>query len=229
MAAIEDANQSSSRPQKCGPGLNPTRLRQNRRRRLANTRHLRVMGPLRTEALSGGIQKWSVERYKRLSIPSPPRPLASIESSPTKGTADLADNPRLPADRRLQEASVDPKPSLFSGQLPGKTRLVDLYASAAESCVGRLPTSKRERQDAVCLDRRTEARTCREGRGINCYDCGDMLTAVMLVENAPMGGIRRTTVIPGVSRKFLGPRLERALRYLLPRNRATRFPEEELH
>ena len=59
----------------------------------------------RTEALSGGIQKWSVERYKRLLDTESPRPLASIESSPTKGTRGLGWQPRLPADRRLQEAS----------------------------------------------------------------------------------------------------------------------------
>lgn len=40
-------------------------------------------------------------------------------------------------------------------------------------------------QDAICLDRRPEARTCREWRANTCHNCGDMLTAVMPVENAP--------------------------------------------
>lgn len=80
----------------------------------------------RTEALSGGIQKWSVERYKRLlDIEAvPPAGLYRIVTDEGDGRTWLAtpDYQRVAAFKR---PAVDPKPSLFSGQLPGNTRLVE--------------------------------------------------------------------------------------------------------
>ncbi len=81
----------------------------------------------RTEALSGGIQKWSVERYKRLlDIPRPPRlaGLYRIITDEGDGRTWLA----TPDYRRVaafKKPAVDPKPSLFSGRLAGNTRLVE--------------------------------------------------------------------------------------------------------
>ncbi len=80
----------------------------------------------RTEALSGGIQKWSVERYKRLlDIEAvPPAGLYRIVTDEGDGRTWLAtpDYQRVAAFKR---SAVDPKPSLFSGRLPGNTRLVE--------------------------------------------------------------------------------------------------------
>ncbi len=80
----------------------------------------------RTEALSGGIQKWSVERYKRLldTEVSPPAGLYRIVTDEGDGRTWLA----TPDYRRVavfKKPAVDPKPSLFSGRLPGNTRVVD--------------------------------------------------------------------------------------------------------
>jgi hypothetical protein len=82
----------------------------------------------RTEALSGGIQKWSIERYKRLlDVPAhsaPPAGLYRIITDEGDGRTWLA----TPDYRRLvpfKKPAVDPKPSLFSGRLPGATAVVD--------------------------------------------------------------------------------------------------------
>lgn len=79
----------------------------------------------RTEALSGGIQKWSVEHYKRLldTASSPPAGLYRIVTDEGEGRTWLAtpDYQRVAAFRK---SAVDPKPSLFFGHSPGKTRLV---------------------------------------------------------------------------------------------------------
>lgn len=80
----------------------------------------------RTEALSGGIQKWSVERYKRLlDIDAvPPAGLYRIVTDEGDGRTWLAtpDYHRVAAFKR---SAVDPKPSLFSGRLSGDTRVVE--------------------------------------------------------------------------------------------------------
>lgn len=80
----------------------------------------------RTEALSGGIQKWSVERYKRLldTESSPPAGLYRIltDEGDARTWLTTPDYQRIAV---FKKPAVDPKPSLFSGQLPGKTRLVD--------------------------------------------------------------------------------------------------------
>ena len=83
----------------------------------------------RTEALSGGIQKWNVEPNKRLldvpaGVPAPKAGLYRIITDAGDGQTWLA----TPDYRRLvpfKKPAVDPKPSLFSGRIPGRTTLVD--------------------------------------------------------------------------------------------------------
>ncbi len=80
----------------------------------------------RTEALSGGIQKWSVEHYSRLLdiAVAPPAGLYRINTDDGDGRTWLTtpDYQRIAA---FKKPAVDPKPSLFSGRLPGNTRLVE--------------------------------------------------------------------------------------------------------
>lgn len=80
----------------------------------------------RTEALSGGIQKWSVERYKRLLDieAAPPAGLYRIVTDEGDGRTWLA-TPDFQRVAVFKKPAVDPKPSLFSGRLLGKTRLVE--------------------------------------------------------------------------------------------------------
>ncbi len=80
----------------------------------------------RTEALSGGIQKWSVERYKRLLDieAAPPAGLYRIVTDEGDGRTWLA-TPDYQRVAAFKKPAVDPKPSLFSGRLPGKSRLVE--------------------------------------------------------------------------------------------------------
>jgi hypothetical protein len=80
----------------------------------------------RTEALSGGIQKWSIEHYKRLLDISvaPSAGLYRIITDEGDGRTWLA----TPDYRRVaafKKPAVDPKPSLFSGRLYGNNRLVE--------------------------------------------------------------------------------------------------------
>lgn len=81
----------------------------------------------RTEALSGGIQKWSVQHYKRLLdvATAPPAGLYRVVTDEGDGRTWLT----TPDYRRVapfKKSAVDPKPSLFSGRLPGNSRLVDV-------------------------------------------------------------------------------------------------------
>ena len=80
----------------------------------------------RTEALSGGIQKWSVQRYKRLLDieVAPSAGLYQIVTDEGDGRTWLA-TPDYQHIAAFKKPAVDPKPSLFSGRLPGNTRLVD--------------------------------------------------------------------------------------------------------
>ncbi|WP_329006969.1 DEAD/DEAH box helicase [Pseudomonas aeruginosa] len=80
----------------------------------------------RTEALSGGIQKWSVERYKRLLDieAAPPAGLYRIVTDEGDGRTWLA-TPDYQRVAAFKKPAVDPKPSLFSGRLLGRTRLVE--------------------------------------------------------------------------------------------------------
>jgi hypothetical protein len=82
----------------------------------------------RTEALSGGTQKWSIERYRRLlDVPARSAPAPGpyrIVTDEGDGHTWLA----TPDYRRMvtfRKPAVDPKPSLFSGRLPGGTSVVD--------------------------------------------------------------------------------------------------------
>jgi hypothetical protein len=80
----------------------------------------------RTGALSGGIQKWTVERYKRLlEIGTvPPIGLYRIITDEGDGRTWLAtpDYQRIAA---FKSSAVDPKPSIFSGRVVGRTRFVE--------------------------------------------------------------------------------------------------------
>lgn len=80
----------------------------------------------RTEALSGGIQKWSVKRYKRLLDTEviPPAGFYRIITDEGDGRTWLA-TPDYQRVATFKRPAVDPKPSLFFGQLPGNTRLVE--------------------------------------------------------------------------------------------------------
>lgn len=80
----------------------------------------------RTEALSGGIQKWSVEHYKRLldTATAPPAGLYRIVTDDGDGRTWMA-TPDYQRVAAFKKSALDPKPSLFSGRLPGNTRLVD--------------------------------------------------------------------------------------------------------
>lgn len=80
----------------------------------------------RTEALSGGIQKWSVEQYTRLLevADAPPAGLYRIITDEGDGRTWLT-TPDFQRVAAFKKPAVDPKPSLFSGRLDGKTRLVE--------------------------------------------------------------------------------------------------------
>jgi len=80
----------------------------------------------RTEALSGGIQKWSVKRYKRLLDieTTPPAGLYRIVTDEGDGRTWLV-TPDYQRVATFKKPAVDLKPSLFSGYLPGKSRLVE--------------------------------------------------------------------------------------------------------
>ncbi len=80
----------------------------------------------RTEALSGGIQKWSVERYKRLldTNAAPAAGLYRIITDEGDGRTWLA-TPDYQWLAAFKKPAVDPKPSLFSGRLSGKTKTVE--------------------------------------------------------------------------------------------------------
>ncbi|MGO4609929.1 DEAD/DEAH box helicase [Variovorax sp. 2RAF20] len=79
----------------------------------------------RTEALSGGIQQWSVQHYDRLLDVEAPPPagLYRIITDEGDGRTWLAtaDYQRVSPFRK---SAVDPKPSLFWGRLPGESKVV---------------------------------------------------------------------------------------------------------
>lgn len=80
----------------------------------------------RTEALSGGVQKWSVQRYSRLlegPVPeAPPAGLYRIVSGDDGRTwLETGDYRRVAPFRRN---AVDPKPSLFFGRVAAGSNLV---------------------------------------------------------------------------------------------------------
>lgn len=80
----------------------------------------------RTEALSGGIQNWSITRRNRLldtEVP-PPAGLYRIVTDEGDGRTWLM-TPDYQQVAVFKKPSVDPKPSLFSGRLRGNTKLVE--------------------------------------------------------------------------------------------------------
>lgn len=87
----------------------------------------------RAEALSGGIQKWSVKRYKRLLdvVAAPPAGLYRIVTDKGDGRIWLA-TPDYRHVAAFKKSAVDLKPSLFSGRLLGDTRLVDVIRVGRE-------------------------------------------------------------------------------------------------
>jgi hypothetical protein len=82
-----------------------------------------------TEALSGGIQRWSVERNRRLlDVPAASAPAAGLyrvvtDEGDGRTWLMTADYQRLVP---FKKSAIDPKPSLFSGRLPGGTSLVEV-------------------------------------------------------------------------------------------------------
>lgn len=81
----------------------------------------------RTEALSGGIQQWSIEYCKRLLdvAAAPPAGLYRIFTDEGDGRTWLT----TPDYRRVaafKKPAIDPKPSLFSGRLDGHNMLVEV-------------------------------------------------------------------------------------------------------
>lgn len=79
----------------------------------------------RTEALSGGIQKWSVEHYERL-LDTPVAPNAGLYRIVTgdNGGKTWLTTPDYQRVAAFKKPAVDPKPSLFSGRLPGGSKVV---------------------------------------------------------------------------------------------------------
>lgn len=80
----------------------------------------------RTEALSGGTQKWSVRGYERqLDIALPPPPgLYRIETYEGDGRTWLV-TPDYRQVAPFQEPAAGPKPNLFAGRVLGSSRLVE--------------------------------------------------------------------------------------------------------
>jgi hypothetical protein len=80
----------------------------------------------RTEALSGGVQKWSIESYVRqldINI-APLAGLYRIVTDEADGRTWLA-TPDYQQVAAFKARAIDPKPSLFSGRLLGETKLVE--------------------------------------------------------------------------------------------------------
>lgn len=80
----------------------------------------------RTEALSGGIQKWFVEHYERL-LDTPVAPNAGLYRIVTgeNGGKTWLMTPDYQRVAAFKKPAVDPKPSLFSGRLPGNSKVVE--------------------------------------------------------------------------------------------------------
>ncbi len=80
----------------------------------------------RTGALSGVIQKWSVEHYKRLldTAVTPPAGLYRIVTDEGDGRTWLA-TPDFQPIAAFRKSAINPKPNLISGRLPGDSKLVE--------------------------------------------------------------------------------------------------------
>ncbi|MCV2219115.1 DEAD/DEAH box helicase [Thauera sp. Sel9] len=128
MAAIEDAKPAFFTPAEMRAWLESDEITAHTDARDWPTPDTAALwARFRTEALCGGIQKWSVEHYKRLldTAAAPPAGLYRIVTDEGDGRTWLAtpDYQRIAA---FKKPAVDPKPSLFSGRLLGNTRLVDV-------------------------------------------------------------------------------------------------------
>lgn len=80
-----------------------------------------------TEVLSGGREKWTIERYKRmLDIETaPPAGLYRIVTEEGDGRTWLA-TPDYQPVTTFKMPVLKPKPSLFCGRLHGETRIVEV-------------------------------------------------------------------------------------------------------
>lgn len=84
----------------------------------------------RAEALSGGIQKWNIASFKRLlDLPTgttaPPQGFYRILPNAEQDGRTWLSTPDYQLVAPFKRAAVDPKPSLFSGSLPGDTKVVE--------------------------------------------------------------------------------------------------------
>lgn len=81
----------------------------------------------RTEALSSGIQRWSIRHCRRLLDigTAPPAGLYRIATDEGDGRTWLV-TPDYQRVAVFKKPALDPKPSLFSGRLQGKTKLVEV-------------------------------------------------------------------------------------------------------
>lgn len=81
----------------------------------------------RTEALSSGIQKWSIRHSRRLLDirTAPPAGLYRIATDEGDGRTWLV-TPDYQRVAVFKKPALDPKPSLFWGRLQGKTKLVEV-------------------------------------------------------------------------------------------------------
>ncbi|HEH9395070.1 DEAD/DEAH box helicase [Marinobacter segnicrescens] len=81
----------------------------------------------RTEALSSGIQRWSIRHCRRLLDigTAPPAGLYRIATDEGDGRTWLV-TPDYQRVAVFKKPALDPKPSLFSGRLQGNTKLVEV-------------------------------------------------------------------------------------------------------
>ncbi|MCW0366555.1 hypothetical protein NB699_001538 [Xanthomonas sacchari] len=85
-----------------------------------------IWARFRTEALTGGIQKWSIARYKRLLDAEIPPPIGFYRIVTDEGDGRTwLTTPDYRAVASFKKPAVDPKPSLFAGRVLGHTRLVE--------------------------------------------------------------------------------------------------------
>ena len=133
MAAIKDAEPSFDTPAKMRAWLESQGQHQRTKSGAWPTPDTAALwARFRTEALSGGTQEWPVERYERmLDTEDIPRAgLYRIVTDEGDGRTWLA-TPDYQRVAPFEKPAVGPKPSLFSGRLPGNTRLVEAL------CIGR--------------------------------------------------------------------------------------------
>ena len=83
----------------------------------------------RTEALSGGVQKWTTQtRHRRLDVvveDGPPAVLYRVVTDAGDGRTWLT-SPVFQRKARFVKPAMDPKPNLLFGQLNPNTTVVDI-------------------------------------------------------------------------------------------------------